>query len=296
MIDISYKKDPILYEDYRECIKFLSSIKNSNYFYPEEIVYFHHYSEVRNDLQFLAIEAFFATQNQEHTKLILWSDWDISDHPWLKQFRDKIEFRVFDPIKLSIGTPLEGKTEVLLADDSKHYMKSGLLRFLALYIYGGIWFDIDMILLRDLKPILDQEFAYVWAREFRDFTKFGPCAAFMGIQKQSEHASICLEELIKAPIKPNTVARDCDMLAEVYKRKPFSVFPSAFFNTEWQMEDETRLRKGWFKKTEESNDLFLDAFAWHWHSSGGDRIPEILEVGSKFYLIREFIKNKMGQQ
>lgn len=289
MINISYETNKSLYEDYNKCLHYLSYLNYSDYKYPNEKVKFHQYSEVKNDLQLLTIESYFATQNQEHTELILWSDYDITENIRLTPYKDRITFRVFNPVELAKNTDLISKPELLLAKDSKHYMMSGLLRFLALYKEGGVWFDNDMVLLRDLKPILDQEFAYVWAREFKDFTKFGPCAAFMGIKKQSKHAQLCIEELINSPVCPNSTSRDCDMLARVYERKLFTVFPSAFFNTEWQMEDETRLRKGWFTKTKESEELFLDAFAWHWHGSGGDMSPKKIEEGSKFDLIRKFI-------
>jgi len=170
-------------------------------------------------------------------------------------------------------------------------MKSGLLRFLALYKYGGIWYDMDMVLLRDLKPILDQEFTYMWGSE-TDFAGFGPCAAFMGIQKSSTHAALCMEELIRAPIQPNTVSRDHQMLAKVYRRRPFTVFPSAFFNTEWQINKKhpglgTKIEGGWFRRTEYSEHLFLDAFAWHWHNSSHK--GQNVEAGSKFWLLESLI-------
>lgn len=291
MIDISYATHPQLYNDYRECLKFLANVKAEDHPWPDHVVKFHHYSEVTNKKQLLAIESYFATQDQEHTRLVLWSDWDVKDNPLLAPYRSKIDFRVFDPIALAVGTLLQNKADLLLADDTKHYMRSGLLRFLALYKEGGIWYDMDMVLLRDLRPILDQEFAYVWAQEHHDFTKFGPCAAFMGMRAGSEHAKVCLQELGNAPAIPNSVSRDCDMLRKVYARRPFTVFPAAFFNVEWQMpgKEEDRLRTGWFKRTKESDDLCLESFAWHWHGSGGTRAHERVEPGSKFDQIQKHI-------
>ncbi|MFH1738212.1 MAG: glycosyltransferase [bacterium] len=298
MINISYETHPELYEDHKACLRFLSGVHPEDYEWPRGVTCFHQYSEVTNKKQLLAVESYFATQNQEHTKLVLWSDWDVRDNPLLAPYKDRIDFRVFDPVGLAKGTILEGKDDVLLADDMKHYMKSGLLRFLALYKEGGIWFDMDMVLLRDLRPILDQEFAYVWEREFLDFTQYGPCAAFMGIHRHSTHARVCIEELGRAPVIPNSVSRDCDMLKSVYTRRPFTVFPSAFFNTEWQMKEKTGigLRAGWFVKTKESNDLFLDAFAWHWHGSGGTRSDEIVRAGSKFANITAVIRKKIAKE
>lgn len=290
MINISYDSHSDLYTDYEACLAFLGGLNTDQTQYPSDMTNFHLYSEIRTDKELLAVKSFFATQNFDKCHLILWSDVDVRGNERLAPFKDHIEFRVFTPEE-AVGTPLEAHPNVVSASDSKHYMKSGLLRFLALYKYGGIWYDMDMVLLRDLKPILDQEFAYMWGSE-TDFAGFGPCAAFMGIQKGSTHAALCMEELIQAPIQPNTVSRDHQMLAKVYRRRPFTVFPSAFFNTEWQINKKhpglgTKIEGGWFQRTEYSEHLFLDAFAWHWHNSSYK--GQTVEAGSKFWLLESLI-------
>jgi len=298
MIDISYNTHPILYTDYIEALKFLREIDTNNYQYPDHRVNFHLYTEIKNEKELLSVKSYFATQDIEHTKLILWSDWDIKDHELLKPFKNYIDFRVYDPIELAKGTPLEGDSQQLLAEDTLHYMKSGMLRFLAPYRMGGIWFDMDMVLLRDLLPILDQEFAYMWGSE-TDFANFGPCAAFMNIHEKSKHSQICLEEMAKAPIIPNTVCRDHELLAKVYRKRPFTVFPSAFFNTEWQINVKykglgTEIEKGWFTGNSSINTLFLDAFSWHWHNSSFRNIT--IKPGSKFNLLTQFIDNRLKEK
>ena len=189
MIDININTHPQLYTNYEEALKLLREVDINNYQYPTHKVNYHLYTEIKNERELLSLKSYFATQNLEHTKLILWSDWDIKNHTSLIPFKDLIDFRIFDPIELSKGTILEGNTRQLLAEDRLHYMKSGLLRFLAPYQMGGVWFDMDMILLRNLLPILDQEFAYMWGSE-TNFTNFGPCAAFLNIHENSEHAQI----------------------------------------------------------------------------------------------------------
>jgi hypothetical protein len=181
-------------------------------------------------------------------------------------------------------------------------MKSGILRFLVTYKYGGIWLDMDMVLLRDFKPILDQEWAYMWGAEM-DFSNFGPCAAIMNIHRESQHAKICLEEMNKTKMVPDSTVLDHMLLAKVYTRRKFSVFPSAFFNTEWQMNVKwidgirkydpngigTKTESGWFIKNEYSIYLFENAFSWHWHNSSYKN-REIGE-GSKFYILQRKTKD-----
>lgn len=295
MINISYETHPQLYTDYEIALRFLSEEINKNTYTHPKHTFFHLYTEVKNEKELLAVKSFFATQNLDHSRLILWSDWDISKNELLAPFKNLIDFRGYDPVGLAEGTVLEGNFKQLLAKDSLHYMMSGMLRFLASYKMGGIWFDMDMVLLRDLVPILDQEFAYMWGSE-TDFIGHGPCAAFMNIHERSEHALICLEEIAKAPILPNTVCRDHQLLAKVYKRRPFTVFPSAFFNTEWQINIKypgkgTKIENGWFKRNEYSDELFLEAFSWHWHNSSHKN--DIIELGSKFYNLTKFIDGNL---
>jgi len=295
MINISLETHPDLYADYVKCIDFLKLIEEDNYTYPDHTVNYHVYSEVRTDKELLCIKSFFATQNLEKTKLILWSDWDVTGNEMLQPFKYLIDFRVYDPVNLARDTILEGQTKLLLAKDTKHYMMSGMLRFLAPFKEGGFWVDMDMILLRDLVPIMDQEFAYQWGGE-TDFKGYGPCAAFMNILPHSEHAMICLEEVIKAPVRADTVSRDCEMLAKVYQRQPFTVFPSPFFNAEWLINKKYPplgdiVQAGWFKKNDHSTWLFPESFAWHWHNSAFRKLT--IEPGSKFDLLTKMMDAKL---
>jgi len=299
MININLENNRDLYVDYEESLKFLQSLDESLYEYPSETTYFHLYSEIKNDLELMAVKSYFATQNLEKTQLILWSDYDVTKNERLKPFRDLINFKVYKPLELAKGTPLEGNNRQLLATDTRHYMMSGMLRFLATYVKGGIWYDMDMILLRDFVPILDQEFAYSWGGVL-DFSGFGSCAALMGINKGSEHSGICLDEISRAPIRSNTVCRDRELLAGVYRRKPFTVFPTSFFNTEWMINQKypglaNKFQTGWFNKNDYSEQLFPGAFAWHWHNGGGIN-KYVVQPGSKFHILVSIIDRKLKER
>jgi hypothetical protein len=161
---------------------------------------------------------------------------------------------------------------------------------------------MDMVLLRNFKPILDQEWAYMWGTEM-DFNNFGPCAAIMNIHKESTHGKVCLEEILNTRMVPDSTVLDHVLLAKVYTKNKFTVFPSAFFNTEWQMNVKwlndirqydpnglgTKTEKGWFVKNEYSNSLFENAFSWHWHNSSYKN--HTIGEGSKFYLLQNKIKS-----
>ena len=320
MINISLETHPDLYVDYKKTQDFLYSIKEEDYSYPKEVTNFHVYTEVTTPKELLAIKSYLATQDQEHTKLTVWSDYDILKpnccfgHPTLEPYKDLIEFRVYDPTELAVGTPLEGLEKYLKPpDDDRHWMMSGIMRFLVLYKFGGIYYDMDMVLLRDFVPILGQNFAYQWGSS-TDFAKerrwepdcHGPCAALMGATKadsgygparysqscglRSYFIESCMHQLINTEIRVRSTCFDEDMLGYVYSRNPslFTVFPSPFFNTEWLIsktdkELSTKVENCWFSERmrSDSENLFLDSFAWHWHNSSNKNKRVMPE--SKFY-------------
>jgi len=291
MIDISLEKNQELYCDYAKGLEFLSSIKDEDFNYPEEKVEFHVYTEVKTDKELECIKSFLATQNLDKAKLIVWSDYDIQDNELILPYKDLVELRVYDAKKESKGTPLEDHPLWILGDisDTKHYMKSGILRFLVTYKYGGIWADMDMVFLRDFKPILDQEWAYMWGAE-KDFRKFGPCAAMMSFKKKSDLSRTCLSKIKTTPLHKDSTILDHMLLARVYRESPFTVFPSTFFNTEWLINQTDRefrsLIDHGFNKIDTDRDfLFLDAFAWHWHNSSNKN--KTIEKDSKFDLLRQ---------
>ena len=80
MINISYEQNPDLYFDYRLGLNLLRSLKEDDYSYPAEVVNFHVYTEVKTEKELECVKSFLATQNLNHTNLIIWSDYSIEDN------------------------------------------------------------------------------------------------------------------------------------------------------------------------------------------------------------------------
>ena len=315
MIDISIETHKDLYLDYKKALLYLKGINYLNFDYPNENTFFHLYSELNTEKELLSLKSYLATQNLEKTSLIVWSDYDISTRKDLDRYKGLVDFRIYDAKELATGSPIEdSEIHLNLKNNANHWMSSGIMRFLALFQFGGIYLDMDMVLLRDFKPILNQDFAYQWGASI-DFSKknikdgdcHGPCAAMLGAVKGGNYIKKCLDRLSKTPPSGGT-CYDEDMLAYVYRDTKFTVFPSAFFNTEWQMNtsykdgkryynaqgEGTLTESGWFKRNEYSDRLFLEAFSWHWHNSSYR--DKKIENGSKFNLLQdkisELLKNK----
>lgn len=314
MIDISYDTTPEYYLDYKKSLELLKSINDDDYDYPEEKVQFHIYTEVKNEMELMAIKSYLATQNLDKTELTVWSDWDITDNPLIQPYKDLVSFCVYDAKEVSIGTPLEG-FPLVEAKDNFHYLTSDLARVMFLWKTGGVWYDMDVVLLRDFKPLFDQEYMYMWGSGI-DYATHGACATVLGLNKQSEFATELLREIsITRPI-PNTASWSKDgVYKNLYKRYKYPVLPAAFFNTEWQIlsvddwggdrpdnavrypREEKPSEDCWFQKPLENKDhLFLDAFSWHWHNGGGRLSVDKIAEGSKFDILSKYIDNKLKEK
>jgi hypothetical protein len=296
MINISLEDNPLLYKNYLECLSFLKTIDDKKFSFPNEKTNFHIYSEFKNDKELLSLMSYFATQNLEKTNLIVWSDYDISNEPRIQRFKHLADFRVWDAKSEAKGTLLEKENKVFEAADEKHYLQSDLLRILALFKYGGVWIDMDIVLLRDFKSILDQEYMYMWGSE-TDFLNQGACASVLSLKEKSEFSTKLLEMVPTMRIQPNSTCWGKDMFAKLYKEYKFTIFPSTFFNIEWCINKTVPghgdyIEDGWFKTRQDNqNFLFLETFAWHWHNSSKKHLS--VQPNSKFDLLTSLTEDKL---
>ena len=159
-----------------DCYGFAGTIKQeprtgwkSQRISPEDRTQFHTYWRV--DLapfgprQEWMLKSFFATQDMSSSRLILWSNGDLSSNlilqTYLQRYRDSFALNVVDIPSLAKGTELEG-SDLLTRTDARAWVDGDLIRLLLLWNYGGIWVDMDTLLTRDLEPLLEHEFVTQW--------------------------------------------------------------------------------------------------------------------------------------
>lgn len=157
-----------------DCYNFAGTIKPTNeypssYIPAEERTQYHSYWRV--DLASFAerqewmLKSFFSTQNVHTSRLILWSNGDLSGNEviqkWLRRYPDAFTTKEVNYEVLARGTVLDG-SELLSIKDKKAWVDGDLVRLLVLWAYGGVWVDMDSLMTRDLAPLLDQEFVTQW--------------------------------------------------------------------------------------------------------------------------------------
>ena len=278
-----------LYHDWRKALEFCRALPDVP---PREPVTFHMFWRERSGgwwprvrrfgrKQALPVKAFFATQDPTLCSLILWSDTDLSANEWLQPFLSRLTLRIYDPAAEARGTPLAAHPRVYGQRDARVYRDGDLFRIVVLHNYGGVYADMDTVLLRSLGVFLDQEFLYQW-ESFDD--KYAP--ALLRLRQGSAFARALVDGLIEIPAGKYNWGRE-NMCRAFKLGHRIAVFPSPFFNTEWQAVP----RFEPFKKMPYSSELYDGAFAWHWHN----KWDEPIEQGSKFQLLEALIDERLAR-
>ncbi|ORX50144.1 hypothetical protein DM01DRAFT_1337822 [Hesseltinella vesiculosa] len=105
-----------------------------------------------------SLRSFLATQ-PPHTHLILWihpnDELTLLANPlWLQLPKDRLDYRLYDFHSLIHDTPI---APFYTDDDSPKGSHPDQLKLLTLYSLGGVWFDLPTLFIRDLSPLLEQE-------------------------------------------------------------------------------------------------------------------------------------------
>jgi hypothetical protein len=286
--DISPATHYELYHDWRAALGVCRSIPDID---PPDRVAFHMYwrhqragwfrrARPFGRKQLLPVKAFLATQDLTRCSLTVWSDVDLSSNPWLMPFAHHLTFREYRPEVEARGTALEWRPDILEQQDRRVWRDGDLFRILVLHNYGGVYVDMDVVLLRNLGALLGREFIYQW--EDFDGVYNG---ALMHLRPGSRFARELIDGVLE--LKPANFAWGRDNLGRAVARGcPIAVFPSAFFDTDWLAEE----RFVAFRKTQSSANLHEGAFAWHWHNQWDAAI----EDGSKFQLLEEEIDKRLA--
>jgi hypothetical protein len=152
-----------------DCYDLAGSIRLDTQPPSSERIYYHSYW--RSDLAIFGerqewfLKSFFATQDLNHSTLILWSNGDLRPNKyldtWLRRYPASFELRIVDIPQLATGTALEG-SPYLNRHDPLAWVDGDLVRLLVVWNFGGAWVDMDSLLTRDIYPLLEHEFFIQW--------------------------------------------------------------------------------------------------------------------------------------
>ncbi|ORY96254.1 hypothetical protein BCR43DRAFT_491368 [Syncephalastrum racemosum] len=297
-VEYSYELNPgIGLLDDHDCYDFAATIQPRDDMPHKDIIYHAYW---RADLapvgpkQEAVLRSFFATQNVTRSTLFLWSNGDLSKSPVIQQIKkhvgDRLQTLIYDPKELSVGSPMENSPH-LDFNDSHGYLDGDLIRLLVIYRYGGMWFDMDALLIRDLTPLFEREWLLQWDCFQPNAFPFN--GAFMHFNKESPYLCEMLSEMANGPLpRPGTIDWGGYMYYRIYRRllnngiKPWAVLPWCFMDS--MVCAPSNSMPNAFEETEFPQDKLLQTFAYHWHNQWKK------EPGTLFRFLDDRHKNKTG--
>ena len=269
VVKISIEQYPSLYGDFRDCMKTVRAIPDSRYC---EHVIFHSFwgnLPVRKQAVWFIL-SFLLTQDPEYTVLWIWSPPGVavaSDPliaPLVALAGARVVFKPWNPSIEANSTQLEKRPDVLtISHDQKFWLDTDLLRSLALRVYGGVYVDMDVLLLRNLGPLLGDEWLYQWGTH---------CVlsngALMRFKKDSAVSNRLLDSIIATKPIPDSTCWGKDAYI---KAQPFTRLPICFLNAGWMTNNGED--KAFFNNIPHLS-RWSGAFAFHLHGgvfSQGDQ-------------------------
>ncbi|KAF4618634.1 hypothetical protein D9613_010101 [Agrocybe pediades] len=228
-----------------DCYNFAGTIKQEHRasrspLPAEERTQYHTYW--RNDLapfgprQEWMLKSFFATQDIATSRLILWSNGDLSSNQilrsYLQHYPDAFALKIVNIPELARGTELAG-SDLLKSKDAKAWIDGDLIRLLLLWNYGGVWVDMDSLLTRDLDPLLEHEFVTQW--DCYDKLYLPLNGALMRFRKHSPYLCEAFHVMVTSP-PPRSGSTDWGALLylKLWRRlvaasiPPFKILPFCF--------------------------------------------------------------------
>lgn len=264
----------ISYNNIDKGIEFLQKNKLEYNLYKDEKTIFHVYwYGTLTRKQLLCINSYLKTQNLNKTKLWIWIDYKTYTEENINIIpkHKNIEIKKYTPDIEAKGTIFENKKFI----NNENYIKfrSDCARLLFLYNYGGLYYDLDMILLKDFAPLLNIEYCYTWSDKNRGNN------GILRLKKQSDnckHIMSKYNEDIRKNIATNKIIFTNDL--NIY------CLPSVLFDPVWILHDKKSKSKysklnnfdNFFKATDEDISNFFDnkIYAYHWHSRNNFKIEK----------------------
>ncbi|CAG8447647.1 17017_t:CDS:1 [Gigaspora rosea] len=243
---------------------------------PQEKTIFHTYwrTDLRplGDKQLATLKSFFATQSANYSSMILWSNGDLSNNtelkPLLDRYSDRFFTKLYDVEEESKETPMENSKNLQIED--KHaYLDGDLIRLLVLYKYGGVWFDMDSLFIRDFSPLIEHEWVGQWDCFLPEAFPFN--GAFMRFKKNSPYVCELLSEMANGPApRKDSTDWGSTLYYKIFRRlvqnerKPFKAVPWCF--TDPSVCRPSNSMPSAFDEVEFNQEKLLQVFAYHWHN------------------------------
>jgi hypothetical protein len=177
---------------------------------------------------------------------------------------ENIKFLPYVPVREAEGTVYQPHPELL---NGRWRSRSDGFRHLILKKYGGIYFDMDVLFLRDLRPLCSVDFFYQWSNR-----PWGNTALFHLSQGSVNADPLMVRSIRIGSANPSKLTKFSDIGEFVSN---IHVFPSFVFDPVWIANDigipinnYCNRVDDFFTVNREVNleTFFSGSYAYHWHN------------------------------
>ncbi|KAI8880745.1 hypothetical protein K501DRAFT_190524 [Backusella circina FSU 941] len=251
------------------CYDFASTLKSSIKQHQQHKTLFHTYwdSKVLTDKHIDTIRSFLATQDLDHSQLVIWT----LDKAVLEQQIPKDEHIIIhDAASLVDAIPIKS--------NSKDW-----IQLTSLYKYGGVWFDMEVLFIRDMSPLLTQEWITEGGCKTKDFFN----GIFVHFFKNSRYLCEVMHQFKQERSLAQAYQHTYHQLLE-NRIEPWSILPWCYTDPS-NCQRSNSLPSAFQSNVDFSKSNLQKVFAYHYHSSLWNAKPGTLYK----YLVNQH-KNKIS--
>lgn len=230
--------------------------------------------------QAFSILSFLATQDLSKTEVWLWLDEEsgyegYEQNEYLKELLPFIKVKCYNPLKELEG--VKHFNTVIFTQNFNLPFRADGFRLLALYKYGGLYFDLDVCFLEDILPVCGNgEWCYAWEKQ----AYANNALLYFKSGKESEMMSYLFKKAQRKAPMPWAVFHYTDKKLKNLTLYPYQLFDPAwldesgeatgeFFDDFFAPLDEASFKENNIKSY---RDYYPGAMAYHWHNRW--KLPE----------------------
>ena len=244
--------------------------------------------------QVLLIQSLLITQDPAHSSIILWTtDASLLDNSLLIPIvsvagPERFTVQVVDPNALAKGTYMQDHPALHTSSrDKRGWVDGDLIRVLVLYAHGGVWIDMDSLVLRSFRPLLEQEWVTQWDCYEKPYAPLN--GAVLHFQKHSPYLCEMLYAMATGPAPRSSSTDWGSVLYHQLDRRllqagerPFAVLPYCLADSrscrlDNRLPDPFEKDDPWIKSDDRAKELAMkldSIFSIHLHNQWEKDFPK----------------------
>ena len=277
------------YTDYEKTIK-LTEFLNDNTLYCDNVIFHCFWFGELNEKHLYSILScyYFNIYNNLKNKIILWLQ-NNTPNNYNKEIYKYAEIKEFKLIDEIINTNFMNNYKIISKTILSYY--SDLVRYILLYNYGGVWFDLDVLFLRSFDPLFNEYknniCVYQWENE-----NYPNGAIYISLEKNSN----VMKNNIIYILNLNKGWGFQEALLTYDSLLELLVLPCSWFDPSFIQNPYNLSTCDLFKHTHKIynfDNFFKNSFTYHWHNKWNDIIEDNSIIIQLIKIIKSNLENKI---